>query len=242
MRSWLQIVGAILFMVAAATAQAAHTQASLLFGDETAPAGGTVLAGIRLRMDPGWHNYWKNSGASGIPTTIKWDLPEGISAGEIQWPIPEKFPPDDLVTYGYTNEVILLVPLTIAPGVKPGPVEAKAKVAWLECKEQCVPASAEVRAVLNVGAARKSSDQAALLAAWEQKTPRPSTNASARWERTITNDVRTILLECQPPVVSGHADFFPYASEDYEVEGATEKAPAAPGTMALRKRVKKFQG
>ena len=38
-------------------AEAAHTQARLLLALETARPGDTVLAGIHMRMDPGWHTY-----------------------------------------------------------------------------------------------------------------------------------------------------------------------------------------
>ena len=154
------IVAAVLGL-AAARAEAAHTQASLLLAAEAARPGDAVLAGVRLRMDPEWHTYWKNSGASGIPTCVKWDLPAGVTAGEIQWPVPEKLPPDDLTTYVYENEVVLLVPLRFASDLKPGPLGLKAKVSWLECKEQCVPGSAEVSAGLDIGAELKPSPDAA---------------------------------------------------------------------------------
>ena len=33
-----------------------------------ARAGERVRAGVQLRLDPGWHVYWKNPGDSGIAT------------------------------------------------------------------------------------------------------------------------------------------------------------------------------
>src|ERR1022692_1041138 len=111
---------ALLIGFSSVSALAAHTQAQLIRSAETARPGETIFAGIHLKMDAGWHTYWKNSGASGIPTSIKWDLPAGISEGGILWPVPEKLPPDDLVTYVYENEVVLIVPLTLAPDLKPG--------------------------------------------------------------------------------------------------------------------------
>ena len=46
------------------------------------------LVGVRLKMAPGWHTYWRYPGDAGIPTEIKWQLPAGWRAGEIQWPMP----------------------------------------------------------------------------------------------------------------------------------------------------------
>ncbi len=98
---------------------AAHTQARLVLAAETAQPGDTVLAGVQLRMDPRWHTYWRNPGASGMATKIEWQLPPGVTAGATQWPVPEKLPDEDLTTYIYTNEVVLLVPLKLAADVAP---------------------------------------------------------------------------------------------------------------------------
>ena len=38
---------------------------------------------LRLAHDPHWHTYWINSG-TGYPTSIKWTLPPGWQAGDIQ--------------------------------------------------------------------------------------------------------------------------------------------------------------
>src|SRR5262249_30270284 len=106
-----------LFLAMALTplsAHAAHTQTRLLLSVDTARPGDTVMAGVHLKMDPGWHTYWRNSGQSGMPTTITWQLPKGVNAGEIQWPVPEKSPEQDLTTYIYENDVVLLVPLKLA--------------------------------------------------------------------------------------------------------------------------------
>ena len=95
------IISAICLCLAALTAQAAHTQAQLILSADIARPGDTIWAGVDLKMEPGWHTYWKNPGAAGMATKIKWQLPPGVSAGEIQWPLPKKLPPADVTTYGY---------------------------------------------------------------------------------------------------------------------------------------------
>ena len=122
-------------------------------------------------MEPGWHTYWKNPGAAGMATKIEWQLPPGVTAGEIQWPLPEKLPPAEVTTYGYDDEVVLLVPLKLAANLKPGPLDLKAKVSWLECKDQCVPGSGNVEATLNVGDQTKTSAYAlATIELWEEQS------------------------------------------------------------------------
>ena len=222
---------------------AAHTQASLLLNVASAKPGDTILAGVHLKMDAEWHTYWKNSGASGIATSIKWELPNGISAGEIQWPVPKKLPPDDLTTYAYEEEVVLIVPLTLSAGVKTGPQVLKAAVSWLECKDKCIPGSAEISATLNVGTETKASPEAATILAWQKKLPgsAETLHPHASWESQTTNDARHLVLEWDAHGVS-EADLFPQASDDFEVQGEVQRLPSDPAKVRIRKTVKKFQG
>src|SRR5256886_387325 len=60
---------------------ATKTRAQLILSAEAARPGETVMAGVLLKMPAGWHTYWKNSGDSGAPTKIDWQLPEGIKIG-----------------------------------------------------------------------------------------------------------------------------------------------------------------
>ena len=85
------------------------TQARLLLSAEMARPGETVMAGIELRMPPGWHTYWRNSGESGKPTQVQWELPPGVTAGEILWPPPERFLETEFTTYIYHDQAVLLV-------------------------------------------------------------------------------------------------------------------------------------
>jgi thiol:disulfide interchange protein DsbD len=224
-----------------------HTQAQLLLSAASAQPGETVWAGVDLKMDPGWHTYWKNAGDAGTPTKIEWTLPPGISAGAIHWPVPQKLPPAEVTTYGYENETVLLVPLTIASNVAPGSVSVAAKVSWLECKDVCIPADAAVTAKITVGPESQALPEAAKLAAWMDKTPRPDRPFSfqAWWEKPAADDTRALIIAGKPiapgaPAVE-RVDFFPDASDQFEVQAATEKVPAAAG-FALRKIVKKFSG
>ncbi|HHY85147.1 MAG TPA: hypothetical protein GYA07_06385 [Verrucomicrobia bacterium] len=221
-------------------ARAATTQASLLLSAETAAPGTTLLAGVHLKMAPHWHVYWKNAGASGIPTTIEWSLPPGVTAGDIQWPVPTKLPPEEYTTYVYEDEVLLLVPLTLDSNLnQPGPLDLKAKVAWLECMESCIPGSAEVTARLNIGPETKPSAHTALFEAWKAKLPAPM--AKGWWEGPAKDNLRPLVIEWTA-LDAGNVDFFPYGSEQFEVQPATERLSAEPGKVRLRKQVKRYQG
>jgi thiol:disulfide interchange protein DsbD len=236
---------AVCFCLTALTAHAAHTQARLILAADTARPGDTVLAGVDLKMEPGWHTYWKNPGAAGYATKVEWQLPPGVTAGDIQWPLPEKLPPAEVTTYGYDDEVVLLVPLKLAADLKPGPLDLKAKVSWLECKEACIPGSGSVEATLNIGTETKPSADAALIESWQGKVPKPGNHLSARtwWEKPASDDTRPLIIELHlPDGAGGNVDFYPYASEDFEVQAATEDLSDKAGIVELRRTVKKYSG
>ena len=98
---------------------------------------------LHLHSDPGWHTYWINPGDAGLATMIKWTLPEGFTAGPIQWPTPEKHNMGPLVTYGYEGDVYLLTTITFPKGFF-GKFQVKAKASWLVCQDECIPGRAEL--------------------------------------------------------------------------------------------------
>jgi thiol:disulfide interchange protein len=240
--------------LAALTARAAHTHVQLLLSADTAKPGDTIWAGVDMKMDAGWHTYWKNPGDSGIATTIKWDLPPGVTAGEIQWPLPEKLPPAEVTTYGYTNEVMLLVPLTLATNLPPGPLVLNADVAWLECMESCVPGKTNVEATLNIGSETKISADAGTIDLWKSKVPKSSSSAENNnwvirvvWETPASNDTRPLIIEgFYTGIVNGvlpnKFDFFPDASDNFEIQAAIQNVPDEKAFFCFRKLVKRFSG
>lgn len=203
-----------------------------------------MLAGIELHMDPQWHTFWKNAGTSGVAPSIKWDQSWSVSAGDIQWPVPEKLTTTNLTSYVYRNDVILLVPVKIAYGVPRGSLDVKATVSWQEFKEQPTPGSAEVHATLSIGRENRPSAEAELLRSWKAKLPQSgaAVSARARWDGVAKSDMRSLILEWDSSRSTTRADFFPYESVNFEVQGATERIPADAGKIRLRKQVKKFQG
>lgn len=230
-------------------AHAAHTEAKLVLATAAARPGDMIWAGVDLKMDAGWHTYWKNAGAAGLPTKIEWQLPPGVTAGEIEWPLPQIIPPTEVITYGYEHEVVLLVPLTLATNLNPGPLVLKADVSWLECKEQCVPGSAKVEATLNIGSETKISANAAMIESWRGRVPKAGNifPFRAAWEKPATGDMRPLLLvlpvfehDKWPPITG--ANFFPDASDEFEVQAAAEMISNPSVEFEFRKLVKKFSG
>ena len=105
--------------------------------------GKTVWLGLQLTHQPQWHTYWKNSGDSGLPTTLQWTLPAGLTAGDIAWPLPHKIPIGNLANYGYEDTVLLPVPLTLGADFKPpalaSEIDIRLQANWLVCRRECIP-------------------------------------------------------------------------------------------------------
>jgi thiol:disulfide interchange protein len=242
----MKSLAGLLFALALAplSADAAHTQARLVLSAETARPGDTIMAGIHLKMDLGWHIYWRNPGLSGTATTNTWQLPKGVTAGEVQWPPPEKLPDPNFTTYIYENEVVLLVPLKLATDLPAGPLEIKTKVDWQECATVCVFGKAALEASLTIGSETKLSKEAELIATWQKRLPKngDSVAAHASWEKTATGDLRPLILEWNTAAPATEADFFPHSSSSFEVQPATEKLPSEAGKIRLRAQVKKQEG
>lgn len=113
--------------------------------------GKPLWLGVEITHQPNWHTYWRNSGDSGIPTEIQWQLPPGWQAGALQWPTPKKFKLGPLGNYGYDDTVLLAAPIQVTETVK-GDLNVTAQANWLACRTECIPeyASLSLRLPVNV--------------------------------------------------------------------------------------------
>jgi thiol:disulfide interchange protein/DsbC/DsbD-like thiol-disulfide interchange protein len=105
-------------------------------------AGKSVWLGLQIKHQPHWHTYWKNPGDSGLPTVLQWTLPTGATAGDIVWPTPQRIPVGSMANYGFSDTILLPVPLTITSGFQPTPggdLEVRLSASWLVCRQECIP-------------------------------------------------------------------------------------------------------
>lgn len=130
--------------------QQPHLEARLLSEYQTLQPGQRFSMAVQLQPDEGWHTYWINPGDSGLATSIRWNLPEGLEAAGIQWPVPQLLRVGHLANYGFEGSTHLLTDLILGDDVGPGSIEISAQVDWLVCKEICIPGSALLELELNV--------------------------------------------------------------------------------------------
>ena len=198
-----------------------HVEAELVAEKVAAQPGKPALVGLKLRMEPLWHTYWRNPGDSGLPTRIEWILPEGWKAGEIQWPYPHPLPVGPLMNYGYEDEVVLLVPITPAANAKPGRYPIKASAEWLVCKDICIPEKGELELSLPVatGEPQPNPRNQAHIERAQNMLP----VAAPGWKFAVGIAGKTLVLRMTAPAGAALPDkaaFFPEREQLIE--------PAAP--------------
>jgi thiol:disulfide interchange protein len=150
------IICSLLFPVSAYAEN--KVKANIVSESKSISIGKNFRVGVVLEAEEGWHTYYKEPGDAGLPTRIKWQLPEGFSASEIHWPPPEVFAEGNLTTYGYSRKTLLPVTITPPADLTEASYNITANVQWLVCKDICIPESQTVSIELPVGNAEPSAD------------------------------------------------------------------------------------
>jgi thiol:disulfide interchange protein/DsbC/DsbD-like thiol-disulfide interchange protein len=128
--------------------------------------------GLQIEHQPDWHTYWQNPGDSGLPTRLQFQLPEGLQAGDIAWPLPQKFPIGHLANYGYKDRVLLAVPISVGADFRfpdAGPLTFQLQAEWLVCRQECIPQEGQFS--LNVTSAAPQTPHTAAFEAAQQRHP-----------------------------------------------------------------------
>lgn len=214
--------------VAQAPAQAGpqrteRIEAELVPMSAWAAPGSTAVVAVKQTIQPGWHTYWRNPGDSGGATTLTWTLPQGVRAGDIVWPVPERQRITPLMNYGYSGEVWLAVPVEIPATSRAGTVlPLTVKALFLVCSaELCVPDELTLRLDLPIreGAAPLDRRHGRAITDVLEKAPRP---AGIEARISLENGVLTLAAAGGPLAGRnpGPSYFFPF-------EGGVIDHPAA---------------
>jgi thiol:disulfide interchange protein/DsbC/DsbD-like thiol-disulfide interchange protein len=173
-----------------------HVTLELVAENNALIPGQKNTVAVRLKMDDHWHTYWANPGDSGLPTEIAWTLPEGITAGPIQWPAPQWIDYFEMVSYAYEGEVFLLVDLEVPGGFEAtGQVDLAARVDFLVCKEACIPGGADLTLSLPISAeASAGPDQSRI-----QTTRKQSPAELPDWEMRVVDNGESFALSVLAP-------------------------------------------
>lgn len=154
-------------------ARPTHINASLVARQSDPAPGSIVPIAIAMNPEAGWHGYWVNGGDAGFGMEIDWQLPAGVTALPLSYPVPTTLIIGGLMNHVYEQPYALLGAIAIPVNVPPGtrlPIVARAQ--WLACTDQvCVPEQAELTLELVAGAGNSEPD--ARFDRWQQALPQP---------------------------------------------------------------------
>ncbi|WP_292998008.1 protein-disulfide reductase DsbD domain-containing protein [Nevskia sp.] len=235
-----------------AAVETEHVTAELIAENTALAAGADNTLALRLVPEHGWHIYWRNPGDSGKPTSIAWVLPDGLQAGELQWPYPHRESLGDIVNYGYSDAVLMPVTLAVPQPLPAGvaadqPLRLKAKARWLVCKDLCIPGSAELELALPIaekGAPTMADERwrdafARTRAALPQPAPADWT---LRFQVHAEGADKALALAIRRGGISssGELSFFPYASDLIAHSAPTRFAQDADGNLRLSQKLSDY--
>ncbi len=159
-----------------------YAKARLVFGQID---GDQAHIGLEIKLEPGWHTYWRAPGDAGLPPNFDWTASTGIYADQISvdWPWPTEFRDFDYQTFGYADRVIL--PLTVP--LRADQANIVLNLSYAVCEEVCVPLNAQLS--LSV---EKNSSAFYSLHDWQTRVPAYAASliVEARYDSTgLTIDV-----------------------------------------------------
>ena len=175
--------------------------------------GETTWLALRLNPAEHWHTYWKIGGDSGEPTTLKeWQAPEGTEIGELQWPAPHWLPfyDTDLVNFGYEQEVVLPVAITLPTDFDADQVELSALAYWNVCDQICIPGEQRLSVKLPVGeVAELDAETRALFA--DSRAQLPDVDHHIRSIIAVAGERVSLGFESPDALFDSYSDayFFP---------------------------------
>lgn len=109
-----------------------------------------IDAAVVIRLEDGWHIYWRNPGDSGMPTSFEFILPEKISVSEIKWTVPKIFEFEGYASYGYEGIAVFPFSIYIPENFNQDEITIELNLRSLICKDVCKPFNKKLSKTINL--------------------------------------------------------------------------------------------
>jgi thiol:disulfide interchange protein DsbD len=213
-----------------------HGTVELVADSEWIAAGETVNLGLRFALERGWHIYWINPGDSGEPPKVSWELPVGLTAGAMEWPVPRRLGTVSVRDFGYEDGVTLLVPMHAEQKLAAAKTaQIVGRLSVLVCREMCVPGKAQVSLTLPIKpqAPTTNAQTEELFAATRKSLPRA---APGGWKFNATEANGMFVLAGNIGRRVTQAVFFPLVESQIDNAAEQKVAPLAGGFRLMLKK------
>ncbi len=168
----------------------------LIAGSNSHPAT-PLLAGVELKLQPGWHTYWRYPGDSGVPPRFDFSGSDNLKNARVRYPAPHLFSDESGNSIGYTVSVIF--PVEVVPRDPGKPVTLRLKIDYAVCDKLCIPAQGGAELPITPG----SSAQDAALARAQAQVPKEVSPAEAGLSVTRVNDAAKPMVAVDLKTPSG---------------------------------------
>ncbi|NNE92312.1 MAG: hypothetical protein HKN23_11745 [Verrucomicrobiales bacterium] len=207
--------------------------------------GKPITVGLFLEHEPEYHTYWKSPGIVGVATRLEWKLPEGFSAGEIQWPAPQRTKMAQITAYGYETDTCLISEIHVPDVVAGDKITLKARLGLMCCAASCHPAWHDMEITLPVlrdGSKPKRDEKwAKVMAAARAKFPKKAPDSwrfSARRIATEDPEIHDVEIGLALPEEAELPDGFDWAKtyffcHDNQVHSDQPQKISADGKSVL---------
>ncbi|NQV61577.1 MAG: hypothetical protein HQ502_18060 [Alphaproteobacteria bacterium] len=195
--------------------------ARLIAGQSRVDGDGRIWLGVQIRLGPGWKTYWRNPGESGAPPRLDWSASGNLKTVEVHWPAPQRFSSFGFDSFGYHDEVVLPVLLTVAAPSRV--TTARLKLDYMVCAQVCIPMQAELALDLPatvagatgaIAAKAAPSNFAPLIQRYLDQAPQPAAKVGlAIKSAMVSGPPGEQILQ-----ITGHSEP-PFAAPDLMVEG-----------------------
>ena len=196
-------VPAMAFALESNVQQSPRATVSLVSEYAAVSPGQELRIGLRQRLAPHWHTYWKNPGDAGSPPNITFTVPDGASVGAIAWPGPDRFIIGPVASYGYENEIVFPMTLRVPQDAQPGSqLRVDANADWVVCEKECIPEEGKFQLTLPVEASARPAGDAirAAFKTFDARQPQ-----AAPWKAAVSASDSTLQIVVRGEGIAGQA-------------------------------------
>ena len=147
-----------------------------------------MRVGIEIKLQPGWHTYWRYPGDSGVPPRFDFSASDNLKSAKVLFPAPHLFTDETGNSIGYADRVIF--PVQVIPRQAGKPVTLRLKIDYAVCAKLCIPAEGRSELTLAIGPSAHDTE----LAAAEARVPRQMSAAEAGLSLRRVNDAPKPLI------------------------------------------------
>lgn len=190
---------------------------------------------IDVEIKPKWHIYWKTSGQSGYPTTIKWNA-EQVNFGELYFPSPQYYEVMEMASYVHEGSNTLLTKITLDDQWEGNEfIEISGMFSSLICNEaNCIPFKIDLGLTIPIASSTRLSPAGSELVEkakikWPRPTPVGTKLSLLAKERIITAEIQHPLLESLDT-----KNFYFFPDQDFFIHGHKQKFSFDPENSSVR--------